>query len=239
MVGCYFPRDPRSISLSAKAHGRVAIIVKALELMLSVVYGLNHTFGLRSRLVSPLPVSVCTLAVLLCRSSRDDMVTALCSNQSLEQAACGVFSLASLYTNTTFLPFYKPAMNIAHILHSCVFTLASLMFLYAEIRRHPEVSLSVPVCPAVGKRLPLAKTIIHFEHTSDSGSPLPYMHHDAVRVIWVSIANRAVPPLQDNVEAFMFFLGAPMVCCLGYLTYMRRFDHLRLPQVVNSPFLVR
>lgn len=173
---------------------------------------------------------------------RDDimmMATALCSNhwQSLEQAACGVFSLASLYTNTTFLPFYKPAMNIAHILHSCVFTLASLMFLYAEIRRHPEVSLSV--CPAVGKRLPLAKTIIQFEHASDSESPLPDMHHDAVRVIWVCIANRAVPPLQDNVEAFMFFLGAPMVCCLGYLTYMRRFDHLRLPQVVNSPFLVR
>lgn len=66
VVGCYFPRDPRSVSLSAKAHGRVAIVVKALELMLSVVYGLNHTFGLRSRLVSPLPVSVLVLALQWC-----------------------------------------------------------------------------------------------------------------------------------------------------------------------------
>ena len=52
VVGCYFTRDPRSVNLSAKAHGRVAIVMKALELMLSVVYGLNRKFGLKTRLVS-------------------------------------------------------------------------------------------------------------------------------------------------------------------------------------------
>ncbi len=52
VVGCYFTRDPRSTSLSAKAHGRVGIAIKALELMLSVTYALNHTFSLSVRLVS-------------------------------------------------------------------------------------------------------------------------------------------------------------------------------------------
>jgi hypothetical protein len=52
VVGCYFTRDPRSTSLSAKAHGRVGIAIKALELMLSVTYALNHTFSLTVRLVS-------------------------------------------------------------------------------------------------------------------------------------------------------------------------------------------
>jgi hypothetical protein len=51
VVGCYFTRDPRSTSLSAKAHGRVGMIIKALELMLSVTYALEGTFGLPMRLV--------------------------------------------------------------------------------------------------------------------------------------------------------------------------------------------
>ena len=51
VVGCYFTRDPRSTSLSAKAHGRVGMVVKALELTLAVVYSLNHTFGLEERIV--------------------------------------------------------------------------------------------------------------------------------------------------------------------------------------------
>ncbi len=42
------------MNLSAKAHGRVGIVVKALELALSVVYGLNLSFGVGSRLVSSL-----------------------------------------------------------------------------------------------------------------------------------------------------------------------------------------
>ena len=52
VVVCYFTRDPRSTSISAKAHGRVSLAVKALELSLSVVYALNKTFGAYSRLVS-------------------------------------------------------------------------------------------------------------------------------------------------------------------------------------------
>ena len=50
-MGCYFTRDPRSTSLSAKAHGRVGMVIKALELMLSVTYALEGTFGLSTRLV--------------------------------------------------------------------------------------------------------------------------------------------------------------------------------------------
>ncbi len=56
------------------------------------------------------------------------------------QAVCVIFSVVSVYINSEFLPFYKPAMNIANILHSCVFALATLMFLCAEFRKHPEVS---------------------------------------------------------------------------------------------------
>ncbi len=52
VVGCYFPRDPRSTSLAAKAHGRVGMAIKALQLALSVSYALKHTFGLHVRLVS-------------------------------------------------------------------------------------------------------------------------------------------------------------------------------------------
>jgi hypothetical protein len=58
VVGCYFPRDPRSTSLAAKAHGRVGMAIKALQLALSVSYALKHTFGLHVRLVS----SGCELA---------------------------------------------------------------------------------------------------------------------------------------------------------------------------------
>ncbi len=51
VIGCYFTRDPKSPALTAKAHGRVSIIVKVLELALSVVYSMDLTFGIKSRLV--------------------------------------------------------------------------------------------------------------------------------------------------------------------------------------------
>ncbi len=48
-------------------------------------------------------------------------------------------SLLNLYMNVVFLPFYKPAMNIANVLHGCVFAWATLMFLCAYMRGIPEV----------------------------------------------------------------------------------------------------
>lgn len=45
--------------------------------------------------------------------------------------------------------------------------------------------------------------------------------------------------LQNNAEAIMFFVGALIVCCLGYIMYKRRFDQLRQPQIVDNAFMVR
>ena len=45
--------------------------------------------------------------------------------------------------------------------------------------------------------------------------------------------------LQNNAEAIMFFVGALIVCCLGYIMYTRRFDQLRQPQIVDNAFMVR
>ena len=45
VVTCFFTRDPRSTSLSAKPHGRVGLLVKAGELALTVVYALTQYFG--------------------------------------------------------------------------------------------------------------------------------------------------------------------------------------------------
>ena len=45
VVACFFTRDPRSTSLSAKPHGRVGLLVKAGELALTVVYALPQYFG--------------------------------------------------------------------------------------------------------------------------------------------------------------------------------------------------
>ncbi len=44
---------------------------------------------------------------------------------------------------------------------------------------------------------------------------------------------------QNNGEAFMFFIGAPLVCCLGLMVYKYRFDLLRSPQLVHNAFMVR
>ena len=51
VVACFFPRDPKSHSLGAKAHGRVGLAVKALELMLSVIYAMQIYFGAQERFV--------------------------------------------------------------------------------------------------------------------------------------------------------------------------------------------
>ena len=79
VVACFFPRDPKSHSLGAKAHGRVGLAVKALELMLSVIYAMQIYFGAQERFVrghdsevdvacasvlSPSPSTTC------CRGSR-------------------------------------------------------------------------------------------------------------------------------------------------------------------------
>jgi hypothetical protein len=75
VVGCYFTRDPRSTSLSAKPHGRVGLAIKALELMLSVAFALNVVFSVKWRMVSAtvtvtvtsvvcnLPVSFCIIMI--------------------------------------------------------------------------------------------------------------------------------------------------------------------------------
>jgi hypothetical protein len=51
VVGCYFPRDPRSPSMAAKAHGRVGVVMRILQLILSMAYTLNDIVGLQVRLV--------------------------------------------------------------------------------------------------------------------------------------------------------------------------------------------
>jgi 4-hydroxybenzoate polyprenyltransferase len=52
---------------------------------------------------------------------------------------CVVFSFASLTMYVLYLPFYKPVMNIASIIHSSVFASATLFMACAEVRGFPEV----------------------------------------------------------------------------------------------------
>ena len=145
-MGCYFTRDPRSPSLSAKAHGRVGMIIKALELSLAVVYSLNHTFGLVERIVGRgCELEVVMLLLLLCApfvASVDFIVFGVssiirsCPALPLTlpaeplllclQLVCVLFSGLNVYLNLMYLPFYKPIMNIANIIHSGMFSSATL-----------------------------------------------------------------------------------------------------------------
>jgi hypothetical protein len=44
---------------------------------------------------------------------------------------------------------------------------------------------------------------------------------------------------QENAEAFTFLLTIPVAVGLAYLGYKQRFDMLRKPQLVHSPYMVR
>ena len=60
-----------------------------------------------------------------------------------EQVVCAVYSVAATYSNLAFLPFYKPVMNIANILHSGAFASATVFLVCAHVRGVPEVRLSM------------------------------------------------------------------------------------------------
>jgi hypothetical protein len=55
------------------------------------------------------------------------------------QVACSLFSLCNLYLNTTYLPFYKPIMNIANIVHGAIFAWATFLLATCVLRGMPEV----------------------------------------------------------------------------------------------------
>ena len=172
-MGCYFTRDPRSPSLSAKAHGRVGMIIKALELSLAVVYSLNHTFGLVERIVGRgCELKVVMLLLLLCApfvASVDFIVFGVssiirsCPALPLTlpaeplllclQLVCVLFSGLNVYLNLMYLPFYKPIMNLANMIHGCIFASASLMLTYARMRQKPEVRAVHPLGHQPGRIL--------------------------------------------------------------------------------------
>ena len=54
-----------------------------------------------------------------------------------------------MYSNMMFLPFYKPVMNIANILHSGCFTSATVFLACAYVRGMPEVCSSSLACGIV------------------------------------------------------------------------------------------
>ena len=49
--------------------------------------------------------------------------------------------------------------------------------------------------------------------------------------------DRVLP--QENAEAGGFLLTIPVAVGLAYLMYKQRFDMLRKPQLVHSPYMVR
>ncbi len=55
------------------------------------------------------------------------------------QVVCVIFSIVSLRSHVTYLPFYKPVVNIANIVHSGLFASATLFLLCAYMRGVPEV----------------------------------------------------------------------------------------------------
>ena len=55
------------------------------------------------------------------------------------QALCFMFGSVSTYLYITLLPFYKPSMNIANIIHSMVFVSATVLLTCAWVRGVPEV----------------------------------------------------------------------------------------------------
>ena len=50
-----------------------------------------------------------------------------------------MFGSVSTYLYITLLPFYKPSMNIANIIHSMVFVFSTLLVTCAWLRGVPEV----------------------------------------------------------------------------------------------------
>jgi hypothetical protein len=241
VVACYFPRDPKSHSLAAKAHGRVGMAVKALELALSVVYAMRNYFGARERLVSAAPRVAsggggshvaaadawsstrtqldCALSLLLqhtvtlmpCRRSHVTL-------RAL-QVMCMVFSVLNLGMLVMYLPFYKPAMNIASIVHGAVFAFATLVLALAMLRR----SLRVRVPPMAQDSVPRCLV--------DEGAP--WMWCSCARLVFVGVAVQ-----QSDAEAFGFLAMTPAVALGGYVLYRHRYDSLRMPQRVSSPYMV-
>ena len=55
------------------------------------------------------------------------------------QALCFLFGGVSTYLYITLLPFYRPSMNIANIIHSMVFVFATVLLTCAWVRGVPEV----------------------------------------------------------------------------------------------------
>ncbi len=53
-----------------------------------------------------------------------------------------LYSVANLYVNMTYLPFYKPSVNIANILHGCIFLGATVFLSCAHLRGVPHVGSS-------------------------------------------------------------------------------------------------
>jgi hypothetical protein len=58
------------------------------------------------------------------------------------QVVCMLYSVANLYVNMTYLPFYKPSVNIANILHGCIFLGATVFLSCAHLRGVPHVGSS-------------------------------------------------------------------------------------------------
>ncbi len=58
---------------------------------------------------------------------------------------CVLFSGVNLYVNVIYLPFYKPVMNLANVLHGCLFLGGTMFFSCAHLRGVPQVSNACPV----------------------------------------------------------------------------------------------
>ena len=163
------------------------------------------------------------------------------------QVVCVVFSGVNVYLNMLYLPFYKPAMNLANLIHGCIFASASLMLTYARMRQKAEVRLSrAPIPP------PPPPPLLMSAITGEGGKVVQSWHNLCTAVqrtceysppssspVSNAFACFLAHLHQENAEAFTFLLTIPVAVGLAYLGYKQRFDMLRKPQLVHSPYMVR
>ena len=157
----------------------------------------------------------------------------LCSDACLGQVVCALYSAAAMYSNMMFLPFYKPVMNIANILHSGCFTSATVFLTCAYVRGIPEVCTSSLVC---GNPMTLAHDFkLRPRHWHAPRAAVV----QATACWFVNCVNCPNPrSLQNNAEAMGFMLSLPVVLGVSYIGYRLRYKLLQSPQVVHDPYMV-
>ena len=135
VVTCFFNRDPRSSSISARPHGRVDLVLNAMEVVLSVVYSLTSFCSAQVLLGACVMYSVTSVYLVLTYLPFYKLIT----NVVVAMHSC-VFSSATVYMGIAMLRGRPEVRRASH---------SRCSFYFFEPNRHrlPLVFLPRPPPP--------------------------------------------------------------------------------------------